>query len=87
MDSLAQGVAFLIDFMGVDADVGINDITEQWLENNLDSFFGFVTENVGGIQSTENMKERNNYRGSTYFSRQKTSYKIPLNNPLNSPLR
>ena len=85
MDSLAQGVAFLIDFMGVDADVGINDITEQWLENNLDSFYGFVTENVGGIQSTENMKERNNYRGSTYFSRQKTSYKIPLSNPLNSP--
>ena len=82
LDSLAQGVAFLIDFMGVDADVGINDITEQWLENNLDSFFGFVTENVGGIQSTENMKERNNYRGSTYFSRQKTSYKIPINSPL-----
>lgn len=81
LDSLAQGVAFLIDFMGVDADVGINDITEQWLENNLDSFFGFVTENVGGIQSTDNIKERNNYRGSTYFSRQKTSYKIPLNNP------
>ena len=81
LDSLAQGVAFLIDFMGVDADVGINDITEQWLENNLDSFFGFVTENIGGIQSTENMKERDNYRGSTYFSRQKTSYKIPLNNP------
>ena len=81
LDSLAQGVAFLIDFMGVDADVGINDSTEQWLENNVDSFFGFVTENVGGIQSTENMKERNNYRGSTYFSRQKTSYKIPLNSP------
>lgn len=81
MDSLAQGVAFLIDFMGIDADVGINDITEQWLENNLDSFYGFVTENIGGVQSTENMKEKTNYRGSTYFSRQKTSYKITLNSP------
>ena len=76
LDSLAQGVAYLIDFMGIDADTGINDITEEWLEDHLDSFYGFVTENIGGTLYTRDMKEKNNFRGSTYFSRQKTGYKL-----------
>lgn len=69
LDSLAQGVAYLIDFMGIDADEGIKDVTEQWLENNLDSFYGFITDNIGGVQSTENTKEKNLSKGSAYYSR------------------
>lgn len=43
--------------MGVDADEGIKELTEEWLEDSLESFFGFVTSDVGGVKTTDNTKE------------------------------
>ena len=43
--------------MGVDADEGIKELTEEWLEDSLESFYGFATSNVGGIKTTDNTKE------------------------------
>lgn len=44
--------------MGVDADQGINELTEEWLEDSLESFYGFATSDVGGgIKATDNTKE------------------------------
>lgn len=60
LDALAIGVKHLVDFMGVDADQGINELTEEWLEDSLESFFGFVTSDVGGVKTTDNTKEGSN---------------------------
>ena len=57
LDALAIGVKHLVDFMGVDADQGINELTEEWLEDSLESFYGFVTSDVGGVKTTDNTKE------------------------------
>lgn len=61
LDALAIGVKYLVDFMGVDADQGINELTEEWLEDSLESFYGFVTSDVGGVKTTDNTKEE--FRG------------------------
>ena len=57
LDALAIGVKYLVDFMGIDADDGIAQVTEEWLEDAMDSFYGFVTENIGGIRTTSCSKE------------------------------
>ncbi len=59
LDALAMGVSYLLDFMGVDEDNGINELTEQWLEDSMESLMGFVTSKVGGVTYTENTKEAN----------------------------
>lgn len=76
MDALAIGVKYLVDFMGVDADQGINELTEEWLEDSLESFFGFVTSDVGGgIKTTDNTKE--GFNGATKgVSRFTKGYKL-----------
>jgi len=55
LDALAIGVQYLVDFMGIDADKGINELTEEWLERSMESFYGFVTHNVGGVKVTESL--------------------------------
>lgn len=55
LDALAIGVKYLKDFMGLDADKGIDNLTTEWLESSLESFMGMVTENIGSnnIVSTD----------------------------------
>lgn len=55
LDALAIGVKYLVDFMGVDADEGINELTEEWLEESMESLYGFYTSNIGGVKVTEDM--------------------------------
>ena len=77
LDALAIGVKYLVDFMGVDADQGINELTEEWLEDSLESFYGFVTSDVGGVKNTDNTKEE--FRGgkaSKGISRVTKDYKL-----------
>ena len=77
LDALAQGVAYLIDFMGIDADEGINEVTEQWLEEHLENFFGFVTNDIGdNIKDTQDTSTSNTSRGAIYYSRPKTGYHL-----------
>ena len=59
LDALAMGVSYLLDFMGVDEDNGVNELTEQWLEDSMESLMGFITSKVGGVIYTENTKEAN----------------------------
>ena len=59
LDALAIAVSYLIDFMGVNDDEGITALTEEWLEDSLESFYGFVTHSIGGVLVTENEKEMN----------------------------
>lgn len=76
LDALAQGVAYLIDFMGIDADEGINDVTAQWLEDSLESFFGFVSEDISSnIKDTTDRNEYRASRGAVYYSRGRSGYK------------
>lgn len=75
LDALAIGVKYLVDFMGVDADQGINELTEEWLEDSLESFYGFVTSDVGGVKTTDNIKE--GFKGTTKgVSRVTKGYKL-----------
>lgn len=75
LDALAIGVKYLVDFMGVDADQGINELTEEWLEASLESFFGYVTSDIGGVKTTDNTKEA--YKGTTKgISRNSKGYKL-----------
>lgn len=46
LDALAIGVKYLVDFMGIDADEGIQELTEEWLEASMESFFGFVSHRL-----------------------------------------
>lgn len=39
--------------MGVDADEGISELTEEWLEESMESLYGFYTSNIGGVMVTE----------------------------------
>lgn len=63
LDALAIGVQYLNDMMGVDADEGIKEVTEEWLENAMESFYGFVTSNVGGVTYTSPEPLRNTSKG------------------------
>ena len=65
-----------MDFMGVDADTGIEELTEEWLEESMESFYGFVTSRVGtGIIVTEDTKtgSRNTTKG---IKRETSGYKL-----------
>ena len=77
LDALAIGVKYLVDFMGVDADTGIEELTEEWLEESMESFYGFVTSRVGtgGIIVTEDTKtgSRNTTKG---IKRETSGYKL-----------
>ena len=78
LDALAIGVKYLVDFMGVDADTGIQELTEEWLEESMESFYGFVTNRVGAggnILVTEDTKSgsRNTTKG---VKRETSGYKI-----------
>ena len=57
LDALAIGVQYLVDFMGIDADDGIVEVTEQWLEDSMDSLMGFYTSKIGGVLTTEATRE------------------------------
>ena len=64
-----------MDFMGVDADTGIQELTEEWLEESMESFYGFVTNHVGGVLTTEDTK--NDSRNTTKGIKRETSgYKL-----------
>lgn len=67
LDALAIGVKYLVDFMGIDADEGINEVTSEWLEESLESFYGFVTRKIGGKLGintiTENVRESGTSKG------------------------
>lgn len=77
LDALAIGVKHLVDFMGVDADQGINELTEEWLEDSLESFYGFATSDVGGgIKTTDNTKEGFNNGSTKGVSRFTKGYKL-----------
>lgn len=60
LDALAIGVKYLIDFMGIDADLGMKEITAEWLEQSMESLMGHYTSNIGGVMYTENTKNTNN---------------------------
>lgn len=57
LDALAIGVKYLVDFMGIDADEGINEVTSEWLEESLEAFHGFITRKIGINTITENVRE------------------------------
>lgn len=76
LDALAIGVKHLVDFMGVDADQGINELTEEWLEDSLESFYGFVTSDVGGVKTTDNTKEEFKNGTTKGVSRVTKGYKL-----------
>lgn len=67
IDCLAIGIGYLVDFMGIDADEGINEVTSEWLEESLESFYGFVTREMGGKlginRITENTRESSTSKG------------------------
>lgn len=67
IDCLAIGIGYLVDFMGIDADEGINEVTSEWLEESLESFYGFVTREIGGKlginKITENVRESGTSKG------------------------
>lgn len=67
VDALAIGIGYLVDFMGIDADEGINEVTSEWLEESLESFYGFVTREIGGKlginRITENTRESSTSKG------------------------
>lgn len=67
IDCLAIGIGYLVNFMGIDADEGINEVTSEWLEESLESFYGFVTREIGGKlginRITENTRESRTSKG------------------------
>lgn len=73
LDALAIGVSYLLYFMGVDEDNGVNELTEQWLEDSMESIYGFMTSKIGGVTYTDNTKDINTAitKGTTDRFRQK----------------
>lgn len=63
LDALAIGVKYLVDFMGIDADEGINEVTSEWLEESLEAFHGFITRKIGINTITENTRESGTSKG------------------------
>lgn len=63
LDALAIGVKYLVDFMGIDADEGINEVTSEWLEESLEAFHGFITRKIGINTITENVRESGTSKG------------------------
>lgn len=63
IDCLAIGIGYLVDFMGIDADEGINEVTSEWLEESLEAFHGFITRKIGINTITENVRESGTSKG------------------------
>lgn len=63
LDALAIGVKYLVNFMGIDADEGINEVTSEWLEESLEAFHGFITRKIGINTITENVRESGTSKG------------------------
>lgn len=61
LDALAIGVKYLVDFMGIDADQGIKEITTQWLQDSMESLMNFYTHNVGDTVCTEDTTDVQTY--------------------------
>jgi len=53
LDSVAIGVGHLVDLMNIDVTKGIESVTEDWLEQAMDSLMGATTANIGGVTYTE----------------------------------
>lgn len=54
LDALAIGVQYLVDFMGVDADEGIKETKESWLDEYLEGIFRhYTTRYCGSIIDTD----------------------------------
>ena len=61
LDALAIGVKYLVQFMGIDADQGIKQVTEQWLQDSMQSLMNFYTNKIGGITFTDKLNDRQSY--------------------------
>ena len=54
LDSLAIGVQYLVDYMGIDAEEGESNITEEWLEDKLEGLYHhYTTRHFGNMIDTE----------------------------------
>lgn len=47
--------------MGIDADQGIKQVTEQWLQDSMQSLMNFYTNKIGGITFTDELNDRQSY--------------------------
>lgn len=60
LDAVAIGTQYLMDFMGIDADDGLEEITAQWLEDSMESLFNFYTSKTSQgyftIEDTKGLK-------------------------------
>jgi hypothetical protein len=52
LDSVAIGVGHLVDLMDINVSDGIEQVTEDWLENAMESLMGMATGRVNDILST-----------------------------------
>ena len=54
LDSLAIGIQYLVDYMGIDAEEGESNITEEWLEDKLEGLYHhYTTRHFGNMIDTE----------------------------------
>lgn len=54
LDAVAIGVRYIVDFMGIDADEGIKELTENFLEESLEGLFKhYTTRSYGNITETD----------------------------------
>ena len=49
LDAVAIGVRYIVDFMGIDADQGIKELNENFLEDSLEGLFRHYTTRIYGI--------------------------------------
>lgn len=61
LDAVAIGCKYMVDYVGVDPEEGINTITEDWLEESMESLFNSVTETIGGVKMTVTNGEPKGY--------------------------
>jgi hypothetical protein len=57
LDALAIGVNYLNDFMGVNEDEGIKELTTEWLEKSMESFMRTATHTAGNWTVTEDIDQ------------------------------
>jgi hypothetical protein len=57
LDALAIGVNYLNDFMGVNEDEGIKELTTEWLEKSMESFMRTATHTSEGWTVTSNIDQ------------------------------
>ena len=54
LDAVAIGVRYIVDFMGIDADQGIKELNENFLEDSLEGLFRHYTTRIyGNITDTD----------------------------------